>query len=90
MQQVCKPGSVLFLQRVSIINLRAMLPLFFSILPSNLGEQPSHVLMKEHTSLVYLNLQPISTACTECYHSAGGLLPRLFTLALRRFVFCSV
>jgi len=72
-QQVCKPGSVLYLHKAFVIYLEQMSPFAFSNLPPDIGRATLH-------ASVYMILQPIRRTALNVTTQTGELLPHLFTL----------
>ena len=72
-KQVCKPGSVLCLRKVSVIYLGHKSPYTSSNLPPDIGRATLH-------TSVYMILQPIRRTAFRVATKPGELLPHLFTL----------
>ena len=72
-QQVCKPGSVLYLHKAFVIYLEQMSPFASSNLPPDIGRATLH-------ASVYMILQPIRRTALNVATQTGELLPHLFTL----------
>jgi hypothetical protein len=76
-QQVCKPGSVLYLHKAFVIYLEQMSPFASSNLPPDIGRATLH-------ASVYVILQPIRRTALNVATQTGELLPHLFTLTPKK------